>query len=253
MNRAGLISALALLLAAAPAAAKDSRLVEVEYDPGRVIVIEGRTKVQATIKFGDDESIENVAVGDSAAWQITPNKRANLLFVKPLTPLAQTNMTVVTNKYTYLFDLVASPKAKPLYILTFTYPKEEAEEAAQQAAAVGTANSVELTAATDPYAVVDPTTLNFAWSKQGAPGLLPQNAFDDGQATFLEWTEGTSIPAILVKDFEGTEGPVNFTVRGNTVVVDGVPAEIILRSGEEVATLINLEPSAQAALAKPGR
>jgi type IV secretion system protein VirB9 len=254
MNRAGLIPALALLLAAAPAAAQDSRLVEVEYDPDRVIVIEGRTKVQATIKFGDDESIENVAVGDSAAWQITPNKRANLLFVKPLTPLAQTNMTVVTNKHTYLFDLVASPKARPLYILTFTYPEEEAEAAAQQAAAAtGTANSVELTAATDPYAVVDPTTLNFAWSKQGAPGLLPQNTFDDGQATFLEWTEGTSIPAILVKDFEGTEGPVNFTVRGNTVVVDGVPAQIILRSGEEVATLTNLEPSAQSALAKSGR
>lgn len=251
MNRAGLIPALALLLSALPAAAQDSRLVELEYDPGRVVVIEGRTKVQATIKFGDDETIENVAVGDSAAWQITPNKRANLLFVKPLEPTAQTNMTVVTNKYTYLFDLVASPKAKPLYILTFTYPKEEVEEQEVAEAPPMRANSVEVTAATDPYAVVDPAALNYAWTKQGSSKLWPRAAFDDGDATYLEWAEGTAIPAILVKDFEGTEGPVNFTVRGNTIVVDGVPAEIVLRSGEEVATLIN--QTSPAAAKKKGR
>lgn len=257
MIRAGLIPALALSLAplgvSSPAEAQDSRLVEVEYDPGRVIVIEGRTKVQATIKFGDDESIENVAIGDSAAWQVTPNKRANLLFVKPLAPTAQTNMTVVTNKYTYLFDLVASPRAKPLYILTFTYPEEPEEEAETELAAPQTANPVEVAAATDPYAVVDPAALNFAWSKQGDAALLPQTAFDDGTATFLEWADGAPIPAILVKDVEGTEGPVNFTVRGNTIVVDGVPSEIVLRSGENTATLVNISPSAQAALSRKGR
>lgn len=249
MNRAGLIPALALLLAAAPVAAQDSRLVEVAYDPGRVIVIEGRTKVQATIRFGADETIENVAVGDSAAWQITPNKRANLLFVKPLEPTAQTNMTVVTNKYTYLFDLVASPRAKPLYILTFTYPEEPVEEALAVAPPMR-ANATEVTAATDPYAVLDPAATNYAWTKEGANALWPRAAFDDGEATYLEWAEGVPIPAILVKDFQGTEGPVNFTVRGNVIVVDDVPAEIILRSGDEVATLINLQPPA---LAKQGR
>lgn len=256
MIRAGLIPALALSLAlpglASSAAAQDSRLVEVEYDPDRVILIEGRTKVQATIRFGDDESIENVAIGDSAAWQVTPNKRANLLFVKPLEPTARTNMTVVTNKHTYLFDLVASPRAKPLYILTFTYP-EEAEQAEPELAAPQTANPVEVAAATDPYAVVDPAALNFAWSKQGDAALLPQTAFDDGDATFLEWAEGAPIPAILVKDVDGTEGPVNFTVRGNTIVVDGVPSEIVLRSGENTATLVNMSSPAQAALSRKGR
>lgn len=250
MNRAGLFPALVLLMMAAPAAAQDPRLVEIEYDPARVVVIEGRTKVQATIRFGEDESIENVAVGDSAAWQITPNKRANLLFVKPLEPTAQTNMTVVTNKYTYLFDLVASPRARPLYILSFTYPEAEVEEAELAEARPMRASETEMTAASDPYAVVDPAALNFAWTRQGAAALFPKAAFDDGEATFLEWAEGIPIPAILVKDFEGTEGPVNFTVRGNTIVVDGVPAEIVLRSGAEVATLIN---QASPALAKKGR
>ncbi|WP_284124962.1 TrbG/VirB9 family P-type conjugative transfer protein [Parerythrobacter aestuarii] len=244
MNRAAIPAALAMLLAATPLAAQDSRLVEVEYDEARIFTIQGRTKVQATIQFGEDEAIENVAIGDSAAWQVTPNKRANLLFVKPLEPTASTNMTVVTNKRTYLFDLVASPKAKPLYILSFSYPEEEMEAAAQLAAS-GQANPVEMAAATDPYAVVDPAALNWEWQKTGDANLFPARAFDDGDATFLEWNEGVPVPAILVKDFEGTEGPVNFTVRGNTVVVDGVPREIILRSGEEIATLVNTGPTRQ--------
>ena len=122
MIRAG-VTAL-VLLSAAPALA-DARLVEKLYDPAAVVKIEGKTKVQATIQFGEDESIENVAIGDSSAWQVTPNKRANLLFVKPLEATASTNMTVVTNKRTYLFDLVANPRARPLYVQFSEYTPSE--------------------------------------------------------------------------------------------------------------------------------
>ena len=100
----------ALLALPGLAAAQDARIVEKFYDAGKVVRIEGKTKVQATIQFAEDERIENVAIGDSEAWQVTPNKRANLLFVKPLAPAASTNMTVVTDRRTYLFDLVASDR-----------------------------------------------------------------------------------------------------------------------------------------------
>ncbi|MFN4113132.1 MAG: TrbG/VirB9 family P-type conjugative transfer protein [Sphingomonadaceae bacterium] len=240
MIRAG-VTALLLLSVAAPAMA-DARLVERKYDPAAVVRIEGKTKVQATIQFGEDESIENVAIGDSASWQVTPNKRANLLFVKPLEPTASTNMTVVTNKRTYLFDLVANPRARPLYVLRFTYPDEPKEPEVQLAAPVAVADPTEMAAATDPYAVVDPAELNFAWAVKGDRALVPERTYDDGMATFLAWRSGQPIPAILVKDFEGTEGPVNFTVRGDVIVVDGVPREIVLRSGKNVATLTNTGP-----------
>ncbi|WP_324262449.1 TrbG/VirB9 family P-type conjugative transfer protein [Altererythrobacter sp. H2] len=234
------LCALALVLAATPALA-DARLVERMYDPAAVVKIEGRTKVQATIQFGDDESIENVAIGDSASWQVTPNKRANLLFVKPLEATASTNMTVVTNKRTYLFDLVANPRARPLYVLKFTYP-DEPEEETLLAGPVEVADPTEMAAATDPYAVVDPAQLNFAWAVKGDRGLVPERTYDDGTATFLAWPAGAPVPAILVKDADGTEGPVNFTVRGDVIVVDGVPREIVLRSGDNAATLTNTGP-----------
>lgn len=251
--------ALALALPVASPAAADTRLVEVRYNPTTVYRIEGKPTVQATIRFGEDEAIENVAVGDSNAWQITPNKRANLLFVKPLQTRASTNMTVVTNRHTYLFDLVASPAAKPMYVLAFTYPKAPkpvVDPASQLAANAAPAAASEAA----PGTAVDPADLNFAWTTSGKQALLPARVFDDGEATFLTWPEGRPVPAILITDSAGTEGPVNFTVRGNTIVVEGVPPQIVLRAGKDRALIVNGGPprsyrdsGAQASLAQQDR
>ena len=242
----------ALLLASAvltsPAAAQDPRLVERLYDPTQVVRIEGKVNVQSTIQFGDGEVIENVAVGDSQSWQVTPNRRANLLFVKPLAPRASTNMTVVTNRHTYLFDLVANPNTRaPLYVLTFTYPVEiepldENGEALASGDPALQPNALEIAAANDAYAVVDPTTLNFDWAGSGDAALLPERIYDDGSATFLAWPADAPMPAILVKDHEGSEGPANWAVRGEVIVLDIVPREIILRSGDNAALLVNEGP-----------
>lgn len=246
MTRAAWLAA--LLAAAAPLAAahaEDSRLVERLYDPAEVVRVEGRTNVQAMIRFGEDEHIENVAIGDSQQWQVTPNKRANLLFVKPLAERAATNMTVVTDKHTYLFDLVASPAHRnPLYVLAFSYPDEpDAEDTELAADSAGRGpNAIELAAVSDPYAVIDPAALNHAWDAKGDARLFPSKIYDDGDATFLIWSTGATLPAILVKDHEGTEGPVNFAVRGEVIVVDGVPREIVLRAGGDSATLLNRGP-----------
>ncbi|WAT17544.1 TrbG/VirB9 family P-type conjugative transfer protein [Aurantiacibacter sp. MUD11] len=240
---AGLLASAAL---ATPASAQDPRLVERLYDPTQVVQINGKVNVQSTIQFGEGEVIENVAIGDSQSWQVTPNRRANLLFVKPLAPRASTNMTVVTNRHTYLFDLVASPNTRtPLYVLTFTYPVElqpVEEEAVASADPALLPNAVEMAAANDDYAVLDPTTLNFDWASSGNSALLPERIYDDGTATFMAWPAGQPMPAILVKDHEGTEGPVNFAVRGDTIVLDVVPREIILRSGDDAALLVNQGP-----------
>ncbi|WP_048886402.1 TrbG/VirB9 family P-type conjugative transfer protein [Aurantiacibacter atlanticus] len=224
--------------------AQDPRLVERLYDPTQIVRIVGKTNVQTTIRFGDDEQIENVAVGDSQAWQVTPNRRANLLFVKPLAPRASTNMTVVTNRHTYLFDLVANPATRePLYILTFTYPVEiETEDEETQLAEASPQvqpNAIEMAAATDDFAVLDPEQLNYNWSSTGTASLLPAEVYDNGEATFLSWPAGRAMPAILLKNHEGNEGPVNFAVRGDIIVLDLVPGEIILRSGGDVAILTN--------------
>ncbi|PNU05962.1 TrbG/VirB9 family P-type conjugative transfer protein [Novosphingobium guangzhouense] len=244
LRKAALGSLLAgsLLGSAIPARA-DDRLVAHAFSENEVVRIDGKAGVQATIAFGDGEAIENVAVGDSQAWQITPNKRADLLFVKPLEASARTNMTVVTNRHTYFFDLVASTKARPLYMLRFTYKDEPRPQAGP--AVVGLDASEAALASGDPSAVpADPAALNFAWKRVGPDKLLPARIYDDGQSTYLLWPEQTSVPAILVTNEKGDEGPVNYAVRGATIVIDDVPDTLILRSGKAKAELVNAQPLA---------
>jgi type IV secretion system protein VirB9 len=228
------ILGLALLTGAVPAMAADDRLSSRLYNSDEVVRIDGRAGVQATIAFAEDEHIENVAIGDSNSWQVTPNKRANLLFVKPLNPRARTNLTVVTDRRSYFFDLVAAPAARPMYLLRFTYP---AEPKVQQARPAAPALTVEETLAARGKQPVDPATLNYAWGAKGKTRLLPARIYDDGRTTYLTWSPGTPAPAILVKNDKGEEGPVNFSVGGDIIAVDGVPGLIVLRSGKDMATL----------------
>jgi type IV secretion system protein VirB9 len=243
----GLLLAASLAALAQPAFAADDRLVQHMVAENEVVRIDGRMGVQATITFGEGEGIENVAVGDSAAWQITPNKRADVLFVKPLESGARTNMTVVTDRHTYFFDLVATPKGRPVYLLRFTYrdaPKP-ATPAGPALAALTSGEQAVLTG--EPgEAPVDPAALNFAFKTKGDARILPARMYDDGNATYLLWGERAQVPAILVQNEKGEEGPVNYSVRGRTIVLEDVPRTILLRSGKAQAIIENQRPATQA-------
>ncbi len=246
MIRLPLFAAVLALVVSAPALARDPRIVTRLYTADEVIRIEGRVSVQASIAFADDEHIENVAIGDSNSWQVTPNKRANMLFVKPLSIKARTNMTVITDRHTYLFDLVAAPTTTPLYVLRFTYPDKPKDKPAPALADAGLtpaeAGSIPGAGAKPP---IDPASLNFAWRQKGKAGLLPAKVYDDGSSTYLQWAVNVPIPAIQIRNEAGVEGPVNFAVRDDMTVIEGVPGIIVLRFGKDVATLEHT--------AKPGK
>lgn len=239
-------AALLALALTGPALAGDARLVTQRYNGDEVVRIHGQIGVQASVAFAEDEHIENVAIGDSQSWQVTPNKRANLLFVKPLSPRARTNMTVVTDRRTYFFDLISAPGGSPLYVLRFTYPDEPKPV---QVAAPGAMTAEEAQAVAGPpaEAPVDPATLNFAWRPRGKEKLFPSRIYDDGNSTYLTWPAKALLPAMQIRNEKGVEGPVNYAVRGEVLVVDGVSDLIVLRSGKDVAELRNEGPPRKAA------
>ncbi len=227
MTRGLSIFAIALV-SATSASAADKRIRTLVYDPEQIVQIEGREGIQSTVEFAPDERIENVAVGDSSAWQVTPNRRASLLFLKPLLKSTRTNMTVVTDRHLYMFDLVATPKAgSPVYALKFYYPYEKppVTKVPVQAAAVPTIPSF------------SPERLNFGWQTRGSDRLLPARIFDDGQALYLAWASDAALPAILTVSAEGREGPVNYRTSGNFIVIDPLPSNILLRQGKRTATI----------------
>jgi len=262
--------AAALALAAPAGQAQDARIVSQPYKEAEVVRLDGKLGVQATIGFGEGEQIENVAVGDADKWQITPNKRADLLFVKPLDANARTNMTVVTDKRTYFFDLIAAPTAKPVYMLRFTYGEPPAPEPAIAAAPApapapepaplarpaepAPQPAASASPAPDPSLAgngeTDPALLNFAWRKKGATRLVPLRVYNDGAATYLLWGDEQDIPQILLRGPDGAEKPADIAIRGNTIVVAGVPGLIVLRTGKASATLENMG-GAQSGAAAP--
>ena len=220
---------LALALCATSASATDKRIATLVYDPDEIVQIIGHQGIQSTVEFGPDERIENVAVGNSAAWEITPNRRASLLFLKPLVRATRTNMTVVTDRHMYMFDLVAGPKdGSPVYAMKFLYPNDKPAESEAPA------QSAEAQVAPPPFS---PAQLNFGWKTKGSDRLLPSKIFDDGKVLYLAWSREASLPAILTISSDGREGPVNYRTSGDFIVVDPLPSNILLREGKRTATI----------------
>ena len=229
-----------LMLAAspAPAAETDARVQSVLFAPDTVIRFVGQPGYQSAIRFGPDEQIENIAVGDSMSWQVTPNRRGNLLFVKPMVPGARSNMTVITDRRIYLFDLESPARgARAVYTLSFEYPAWPAPGAVAPPPPPPEPVVTLAEAAAAAAEVAPPPVLNYGWISRGAQALLPAEAYDDGRSLYLSWPASSALPAILVPGADGTEGPVNYRVEGAKIIIDGVPARLILRRGEERAMI----------------
>jgi len=105
----------------------DSRIKTYFYSPNKVYLLVLHYGFQSHIEFGKGETIETITLGDSYAWKITP--LGNRLFIKPMERDIRTNMTIITDKRTYQFDIVSKEledgEEKDLvYVIRFQYPKK---------------------------------------------------------------------------------------------------------------------------------
>jgi type IV secretion system protein VirB9 len=214
----------------------DPRIRTVAYDPDQVVRLTGYFGIQTMLEFASDERIENVSIGDAMGWQVTPNKKANLLFLKPLDRTAATNMTVVTDRRRYVFELVvAGPKAsmKDLaYVIRFLVPAPV---------------SVAVMAPPPPAPLAPPVARNSAYAVKGDAAIQPTRVFDDGVATYFAWPAQADLPAVFVVGADGVEGLANAAVRDGYLVVDQLAPRFVLRSGKSSLTVTNAAFSQQAA------
>lgn len=225
-----LMFATALCIAApSPVTAQDSRIRIVDYNPDQIVQITGHTGYQIAVEFGEGEKVETVAVGDSAGWQITPNASANLLFVKPVGLSRPTNMTIISNRRRYNFELISrsgikAPAGSVVYAMRFRYPEVAMPEIA---------------VAEVPLISTPPEQWNRAYTYDGAPANIPEEVFDDGNSTYFRFSKETPTPAIFVLTADAGESLVNFAVRGPYVVVEQVSPQLILRQGKAVTNIYN--------------
>ena len=104
-----------------------------------------------------------------------------------------------------------------------------------------------MVASVDPaLGAIDPALLNFAWDKRGQERIMPARIYDDGSATYMLWGSQQDIPSILVETPDGREVPAELAIRGNTIVIAGVPRAIVLQNGRAKARLQSLRETAPA-------
>ena len=220
MRRAVILLPPLLLLMAArlpePTGA-DAHIQSVLYQPDEVIRLQGALGWQIMLEFGTDERIENVSIGDALVWQVTPNKKARDLFLKPLVKNAATNMTVVTDKRRYAFALETRPRAPSTpWVVRIDYPREVVE-------------------AIEEPPPPPPPNLNFAYAMTGAKELLPARVWDDGVMTYFEFGPESAVPAIFAGGPGKDESLVNSLMRGRVTVVQQTSGRFTLRAGERFA------------------
>lgn len=228
------LAVLLLLLTGAPAwavtphaQAGDPRIGEVWYEPDQVVELTGALGYQLSITFDAGERIENVAIGDGQGWQVTPNRHANLLFLKPMGRRKPTNMTVVTTLRRYDFRLTTTRntvRRRLFYSIRFDYPPPAIPLVTEVAAA--------------PLPQ-EPQDLNHAYSYQGSARNLPERVFDDGKSTYFRFGSEADVPAILVMEANGSESVTNVAMRGGYMVADTIGRGFVLRRGPDVTRLYN--------------
>jgi type IV secretion system protein VirB9 len=221
----------ALALQSARAIATDSRIRTVRYSPNEVYQFIGHYSYQSAIEFEVGENILTVSVGDSTAWMVNPS--GNRLFLKPIEQNALTNMTVITDKRSYLFELHAEETKdirdkEMVFSYRFIYPQNDS-------------SAVDFSVA-EPLPDIEgtPEKFNFNYSIRGSSVIEPTRIFDDGEFTYFEFRDkNAEIPAFFHVSVTGDEQLINFRKRGNYIVVERVSPRFTLRRGADIVCVYN--------------
>ena len=259
-----ILAACAMFALAAPAYAQredlplDSRIKLLNYDENDVYRITTRYGYQTNVVFAEGEQVETISLGDRSLWQIIPAN--NRLFIRPSDVDVSTNMTVITNKRAYNFDLkeVGEKKGEAVYVVRFRYPDDKpraahaapAYEAPIAAPVIVPVKPVVLSSVPhdDTGAGIDsrsfaspaPANANFNYSYTGSDTLSPYQVFDDGQSTFISWRDMTRpMPKIFLIGENRREFPSSYYLQDGYLKLDSIAAEWVLKYNNETLRLYN--------------
>ena len=210
----------------------DQRIRTVLYNENEVFRFVGHYGYQSSIEFAHGESILTVSMGDSIAWQIVPS--GTRLFLKPVEPDADTNMTIVTNLRTYHFELEARETEDirdedMVFVMRFVYPGTS-----QYVRGGGNDRIVAPDIEEDPY------KYNFNYTLTGPQNISPVKIFDDGEFTYFEFpNKSATLPAFFLVESDNSESLINYRMVGDYVVVEQVGPRFTLRRGVDVVCVFN--------------
>lgn len=220
----------------------DSRIKTFVYNENEVFNVVTHYGYQSNIEFGNSESIQTVSVGDRVGWQIVPAGRR--LFVRAMEDNAHTNMTVVTNKRAYQFDLREAgtgallPSEELVYVIRFYYPDEPGMTPPPPV--VSARDFAPAPSAVAPVAAPSYGALNYNYTFSGTGDAAPVKIYDDGQATYFKFANASLRPTVSALTAGGQEMPLSVSRNAEGLtVVNTVASRFTISSGSSRVVVYN--------------
>lgn len=214
----------------------DPRIRTVTFSPTSVYRLYGHVGYAIELIFEDGEVGAGQAGGDLEA--ITFGWHENHLILKPKAANVGTNLIVYTNRRSYRFDYSASahrpdPAREPvMYAVQFVYPgalatpKLDTDASLEKALKVLESGAPERVRNTDYWFC-------------GSGAIKPTGASDDGVHTRLTFGTRGEVPAVFLRNEDGSESLLNFSMEGADLVIHRVAPRFILRRGALTACVVN--------------
>ena len=221
----------------------DSRIRTILYNANEVFQLKFHYGFQSFIEFAPDEDIEIISLGESYPWKITPiGKR---LFIRPIQVDVTTNMTVITTKRTYQFEITGlafdeRTNEDLIYSIKFFYPDKEIKKPTMAA----NGSQSDIISVKDGFALTNierGDIINFNYTMAGdAKTIVPIKVFDDGKTTYFQFPKNNLIiPTFTSVDIYGNETKLNYYIDGDYVAVSTVGVQFALRNGKELLCIFN--------------
>ncbi len=212
----------------------DSRVRIAPYSSEQVYRLHGVIGYQIDLQFEAGESFVGLGAGDIEAVSFIGQE--NHLFLKPKATRVATNLTVLTTRrhyqieYTVAGNRAGSDDDDIIYALRFSYAPPQAQGIAEAAEESLNSRLQEASLATHS---------NTDYWYCGEPSLKPVAASDNGIHTRIRFSAQAELPAIFVRNADGSESLLNFNVADGDVIVHRVAHQFVVRRGHLTGCIVN--------------
>jgi type IV secretion system protein VirB9 len=212
----------------------DSRVRIAPYSAEQVYRLRGVIGYQIDLQFEPGENFVGLGAGDIDAISFVGQE--NHLFLKPKAARVATNLTVLTTRRHYQFEYtVTGTRPSPddgdvIYALQFSYAPPQSQT---DAAAADYRLNSRLQEASDGG------RSNTDYWYCGHPSLRPIAASDNGVHTRLRFSAQAELPAIFIRNADGSESLLNFNVADGDVIVHRVARQFVVRRGHLTGCIVN--------------
>ena len=246
----------------------DTRLVQFTYDEDNTFLVLAKPKAVTHLQFAADETLQSVASGDTAQWELTPTKNRKNLFIKPRFENIETSMTVITDKRTYQFVLRSTADGRKwyqrvswIYASTFLLEQDSLLDSASSVPPLAVNNQPlsnlslprptitpsaprdAMTGAGGMPTTVKPDALHFNYRIEGDAPFKPTQVFDDGKFTYLKLPSDVQELPALFSVVEGQEyALVNYHVDGSYMVAQRLLETAVLKLGKAEVRVNKVKP-----------